>query len=383
MRTLCFHLAGPVLGAALVAACGGSTSPVTGASGAPSSSGTSTNPPDDTSQPPAGACSDGATDIEVSSQDLNGFPPYAVSECSLVYVNASGALVLRDLATKKESTIAPSTERPRRPALSKDVVTWEADIGSARVVRTYLRNGGEPVAQTVTGAFAMAGEPRVSGRTIVFTAWPTVDERSDSDVWTRDVTTGETRMVVGGAAQQRFADISETAIAVTDFSEDPDGTYNGAGDLADIVVYDRKTQAITRRPANGKQAFPMLGDGDLLAYLEWVEIHPEPKLVSYGLSVGPAFGQHAEDQSIAQVTYMSSEYARPAVNGKTIEWVANPDGKTTLFRAPLDRSSPPVKVSGLDDLRLFAPAPAKGFTVLATAQMTSSSLTPRLRGIVR
>lgn len=373
----------PVLGVLSVCAlfaCGGSTS--TQGPG-PGPAGTTTPPPD--GQPPAATCSEGASDVAVVSEDLNGYPPYASSGCTLAYVSTSGALVLRDLATKNETVLAPAAERPRRPALSSDLVAWEAEEGGVRVVRAYVRTANAPAAVTVKGRFTMAGEPRVNGHAMVFTAWQSTVERSDTDVWIYDALTGEAKLAIGGAAQQRFADISAKVIVATDFAEDADGFYDGSGgDLADIVVVDRATGQITKRAAPGKQAFPMLGDDDLLAYLEWGTVHPEPKLVAYDLKVGPLFGQPAADRTIANVTYMSSEYARPAVAGRMLEWVANPDGRTALYRAPLDGSSAPVRVSGLDDLQLFAPAPSSGFTVLATSPRAGAGgLSPKLRGVVR
>lgn len=361
-------------------ACGGSAS----TQGPGASSSGSTTPPD-TQQPPAATCSEGASDIAVLGEDLNGYPPYASSGCSLAYVSTSGELVLRDLASKKETVLAPASDRPRRPAMSSELVAWEAEQGRTRVVRAYLRNAVAPAAVTVKGQFAMAGEPRVNGHAMVFTAWTSAVERSDTDVWVYDALTQEARLAIGGAAQQRFADISAKVIVATDFSEDADGFYDGSGgDLADIVVVDRATGQITKRSAPGKQAFPMLGDDDLLAYLEWGSVHPEPKLVAYDLKVGPLFGQPTGDRTIANVTYMSSEYARPAVAGRTLEWVANPDGRTALYRAPLDGSAPPARVGGLDDLQLFAPSPTSTFTVLATSPRAGAGgLSPKLRGVVR
>lgn len=362
----------------MMSACGGESGRTDAPAPAPTASSSSGTP-----SPGAVACAEGASDVAVSSEDLNGYPPYAAEGCSLVYVSRAGELVLRDLATRAEEIIAESAERPRRPAMSKELVAWEGEEGGVRVVRV-LRRAPRAAAYTVAGAFAMAGEPRVRGDAVVFTAWAQAVERSDSDVWLHVASARETKLAIGGAGQQRFADVSEKVIVATDFSEDPDGTYDGGGaDLADLLVLDRPTGRITKRTAPGKQAFPMLGDGDLLAYLEWVTIHPEPKLVAYDLKVGAVFGQPGADRLVANVTFMSSEYARPAVSGRMLEWVANPDGRTALYRVPLDGSASPARVSGLDDLQLFAPAPANGFTVLATSVRASGGGSPMLRGVAR
>ena len=131
---------------------------------------------------------------------------------------------------------------------------------------------------------------------MVFTTWTTADPLGDTDVALYLLSTQEVVPVVSRPSQQRFAEISETHIVFTDFSEDPDGHYDAnSNDLADIGVYDRATHEITIRALAGKQAFPLLLAGGSLAYLhwDWVEVHPEPKLAAYHLRVGslaPAVG---------------------------------------------------------------------------------------------
>jgi hypothetical protein len=362
--------------AALALSCGDRASDSVGTPPAPSASGP---------VPPTPGCDPtSATDIEVSGADLDGFPPYAVGGCTLVYVSRTGDLVARDLASRAETKVAAAAERPRRPAASADLIAWEADEGGHSVVR--VRASG--VVRTVPGAFASSGEPRVNGSTVAFTAWKGPAATDDTDVWVFDAKTGESKEAIGGAGQQRFADISAKYVAVTDFSEDSDGTFdNNERDVADIRVLDRASGTITSRPLPGKQSFPMLGDSDVLAYLEWEGIHPEPKLVTFVLRTGNVLDNPTADRTIATVKYLSSQYARPALAGSIIEWVANPDGRTTLWRAPADGSALPVAVRGLDDLRLYAPAPTssgtdRGFTVLATSRGASDSI-PRLRAVAR
>jgi hypothetical protein len=332
-----------------------------------------------------------AQDLAVASDDLNGYPPYALAQCSLVYLGSGGDLILRDLATKEEVTLAPASDNPRRPSASIDpgsstptlVVVWESTLAGASVVRVRY---GERTS-TVTGDFVMATEPRVREHFVAFTAWKGTTPQDDTDVWLFDASSGAARLVIGGSAQQRFADVSTTHVVATDFSEDPDGRFDGTNDLADIIVFEIASGAVTRRAAPNKQAFPMLSKGGTLAYLSWNAIHPEPKLQSYELKAGPLFGDPAADKTIADVSYVSSDPTRPAMAGETIEWVANPDGVTSLYRAPADGSASPLRVSGLDDLMLYAPAPSSGtkvsFTVLAAAAVSGTDHTPRLRAVSR
>ncbi len=370
----------------LAAGCGGRAAD--DPSPAPSPSGAT---PPGTTPPVAGTCESGASDIAVSSTDLNGFPPYAAAGCTLVYISSAGDLVSRDLASRKETVIAPSSERPRRPTASPDLVAWEADVQGVAVVR--VRKTGSEATTTVVGRFVTAGEPRASGSSVAFTAWMGPSKGDDTDIWLYDAASGAAQLAIGGAGQQRFADLSSRYVVASDFGEDPDQRFDNDGrDLSDIVVVDRTSGVVTTRRAPGKQAFPMLaqiGGDDVLAYLAWSGIHPEPKLTAYALKGGPILGDPAADKTIAEVKYLSSEYARPAAVLGTIEWIANPDGRTTLYRAPADGSAPPTAVQGLDNLHLFAPAPSRGvsggFTVLATLRAggPTTEAAPRLLAVPR
>jgi hypothetical protein len=299
-------------------------------------------------------------------------------------VNSAGALVARDLSTRAEVTIAPAAEHPRRPTVSAEVVAWEADQNSRSVVRVLASAAGS-TARTIEGAFASAGEPRASGSSVAFTAWNGPSSADDTDVWLCDATTNEAHVVLGGPGQQRFPDLSSAFVAASDFSEDPDGRYDRDGqDLSDIILLDRATGAVTKRALPGKQAFPMLADDGVLAYLSWSGIHPEPKFENYELRSGRIVGDPAADLSISKVVYAGAEPARPTVVGSIIEWVANPDGTTTLYRAPVDASGAPAAVKGLESFHLHAPAPTTaGFTIVATSRVGASEIVPRLRAVPR
>ncbi len=238
--------------------------------------------------------------------------------------------------------------------------------------------------RTVTGAFAAAGEPRAAGTSVVFTAWTGPDAAGDTDIWLFDATTGETRLALGGPGQQRFADVSSRYVVASDFGEDPDGRFDGnETDVADLVVLDRASGIISARRLPGKQSFPILGEDDTVAYLEWANIHPEPKLQAYAVKSDPLQGAPAADRTIAAVRSLSTTYTRPVLAGATLEWVANPDGVTRLYRAPRAGSAAPAVVRGLEGLRLYAPASAGGFTVLAVAPQIATAALPRLRAVAR
>ncbi|WP_437681691.1 hypothetical protein [Sorangium sp. So ce131] len=290
----------------------------------------------------------------------------------------SGDLKLRDLGTGEELLLAPAAEEPRRPALAGDVVAWEATENGTRVVRA--RWGGET--RTIPGPFDHAGEPRVEGDAVVLTGWLTTDEAGDTDIFLYEPGQAEAVRVASGPGQQRFPDITATHVAFADFSEDLDGRFDqDARDLADIVVYDRRTGRAAPRPREGKQAFPMLGAGEKVAYLEWAPIHPEPKFDQFELLIGDIAAPGSGDAVAARIEMGGAPYVLPAVRGELVEWVERPaEGEVSLRRRPVDLSAAADEVPGLSGLELFGPSASATITVLA-ARSPGGEL--ELRGIAR
>ncbi len=312
--------------------------------------------------------------VEVADVDLDGFPSYSVDGCQLAYVSAkTGELRLRDLTTGKESVIDDGAEGPRRPSLAGDVLAWESAKHLVRV-----RHGG--TITIVSGSFNLAGEPRATSDAVVFTGWLGADTGSDSDVFLYQVSKGTSTAVAAGPGQQRFADVSATHVAVSDFSEDPGGVYTGDGaSQADIIVFDRATLTPTVRSAPGKQAFPMLGSSGTLSYLEWVVVHPIPKLQEYTLRAVPLATPAASGVKIADV--QSDQAMRPTARAGVAEWVVRWQGVSSLYRAALDGSTAPQKQDLGGAAVLHAPSSSSSMTVLAVRQTTAS--TPVLVAIPR
>jgi hypothetical protein len=326
-------------------------------------------------------CAGANVDVEVATEDLEIYPPYATAGCTLVYVAPSGELLVRDVVTGAESRIAGAAERPRRPSVTSSLVVWEATVGGRDVVRARRRADD---AERTFDAHAAVREPRANGSALSFTAFAGFDPRADTDVWIVDGWDAEPRLLLGGPGQQRFAELSATHAAVTDFSEDPDGTFDDAEtDLSDIVVLDRATGAATRRRAEGKQAFPVLLDGGLLAYLSWRGIRPEPKLLSYELRAGSIAGDPGADQLIVKVESAAARWVRPSGTGRVLEWVEAGTNGSRLFRAPADGSTAPLAVPGLERVRLSAPIAAASFTLVATTPLSGGARPPRLGALAR
>ena len=316
------------------------------------------------------ACGARVDGIEVSTVDLDAFPPYAIDGCVLVYVSPSGELVRRDLASGKETTLAAATEKPRRPALSGPVTAWEATENGNGVVRVRVGD----TTTTIAGSFDHAGEPRATLDAVVFTGWLSAAADGDTDVFVWKTSASAPELVLGGAGQQRFADISPTHVAVSDFSEDPGGHYTGDGtSLADVVLVDRTTGKQIRRQLAGKQAFPMLGSEGSLAYLEWLDVHPVPKLQDYTIRAVPLATPTAPATEVAHV--MSYESVRPTVAAGHAEWVSRDSAGNSLYQADFAGSGPvQVPLQGISTVH--APISTARLTILAVRPMIDS--VPRL-----
>jgi hypothetical protein len=329
--------------------------------------------------PDAGSCTAASAEgIAVTEVDAYGgipyslgYPPYAIDGCRLVYVarpeagTMDGELRLRDLGSGTETVLAPAAERPRRPALAGDVVAWEATEGGKTVVRVSAMGA----VKTLSGPFDHAGEPRVAEGAVVFTAWLAADDHGDTDVYLYQPATDAVTAVATGPAQQRWADVSATHVAWTDFVEDPDGAFGDAStDAADIVVLDRATGIATPRKMAGKQAFPLLGAEGKIGYLDWGLVHPEPKFSEYDLRLGDLGAAVDADVTVDHIVTLSP-YVRPAARGTLIEWVSSPSagGPTSLFRRGVDLASPAETVSGFEGMSVFGPSAAETITLVGAS----------------
>ena len=236
--------------------------------------------------------------------------------------------------------------------------------------------------RTVTGAFDHAGEPRATSDAVVFTGWLGANDDGDTDVFLARAAGGLAELVAGGAGQQRFADVSETHVALSDFSEDPDGVYSGDGTSpSDLVVIERANGSVQRKQAPGKQAFPLLGVSGRVIFLEWIGVHPVPKFQEYTLRALELRALDAEPVTLASVK-SDRPTVRPVARAGFVEWVERQvDTASRLYRAELDRPGAPMTVSGLDGLELFAPAASNTTTIIAVQPLGGGA--PTLRAVGR
>jgi hypothetical protein len=313
--------------------------------------------------------------------DPLGYPPYALDGCTLVYVTpvdgARGELRVRDLATGVEELLAPSADAPSRPAVSGSTIAWEVTVAGKSQVR--VRQTG--TVRTIEGPFDHAGEPRAARGAVVFTAWLGPNDTDDTDVFVYDAEAKTATPLATGRGQQRFADISDTHVAITDFAEDPNGRFDEMMSIADISVFERATGRRIDRSLPGKQAFPMLGTNGRVGYLEWRLIHPEPKFSEFFIKSGLIDGSPDVDRNIkgADVVKTDPAYVRPSVHGSEVDFIDTTSGSPQLFRATLDDASAPALVRDAPAGSLVGPVAAASMTLVGV----SSGGSFLLRGVAR
>jgi hypothetical protein len=310
---------------------------------------------------PDSSCALAARGIAIhAAWDPLGYPPYALDACNLAYIAVDGTLQLRDLASGLEQRIDDAESSPRRPTMAHGTLAWEVELEGRSQVRIRAPSG----TVTLSGAFDHAAEPKACRDAVAFTAFAAMASDSDTDVLLYDVTRGTIEVVFGGAGQQRFADISEQFVAGSDFSEDPNGTFDPAGSLADIVLLTRADGQLIRRAKAGKQAFPMLGDDGVLSYLHWNEVHPEPKFNRFDLFVGRGDTAPESDVLLRDIQTDPS-YVRPSIRGAVVDFVDTSSGRPTLYRAALAPLAEPVLMAqGSATERLLGPTGTEAWTVL-------------------
>jgi hypothetical protein len=307
--------------------------------------------------------------------DPLGYPPYALDGCTLVYVapaDGGGALHLRDLATGTDVELEPAASQPRRPALSGDVIAWEiGELTKSQVRVSYQGN-----VQTLTGDFDHAAEPRATANAVVFTAFLGPNPTDDSDVYLYDVNGDGPSPVAAGAGQQRFADVSLTHVAVTDFSEDPRGYFDEYESIADLVIIDRNSGLATPRKRAGKQAFPLLGSDLGLVYLDWGAVHPEPKFSQFGLRAGVLDAPVDADYDVkAEGIRTDPAYLRPSLHGLNVDFVDTQNGTLGLYRFTLGSQQPPTPIPVAGAPQLLGPVASDAMTLIATLQGQTLALT--------
>lgn len=354
---------------------GGASANTAGSSGSANSAGSEAAGSAGASDDSCGSTSIGELEVYLSSSNWDplGYPPYAVDDCTLVYVAAgsdAGALHVRNLATGVDEVLETAQTKPRRPTVSGALIAWEAD--GANGSELHVRVDGN--IETVSGAFVRAEETRATDDAVVFTAFLGPNPNDDSDVYLFDARTGELSAIATGPGQQRFADVSPTHVAFTDFSEDPRGYFDEMGSVSDVAIVERASGQRSNRSSPGKQAFPLLGDNGVFAYLEWAAIHPEPKLGQFWLKAGRLDRPVSEDYNVkttGQVT-TNPAYVRPSLRGLKLDFIDQGSEGLALYRTLLSAPDTLIASKIAGSTQLFGPVAGERFTLLANQRSAQS-----------
>lgn len=304
--------------------------------------------------------------------DALGYPPYALEDCQLLYVASDRALYRRLLPDGPDELIEAASAKPRRPTLAGNVLAWEIDdeVGKSQVRVLYA-----DTKRTLRHGLDHGGEPRATRDAVVFTAFAGAQRSDDSDVYLYDVARDEIAPVAVGPGQQRFADVSETHVALTDFSEDPRGYFDEVASISDVLIVERSTGQRLLRHLTGKQAFPLLGrDGELL-YLDWGAVHPEPKFSQFWLKSGTIAQAPEQDASVtAEQVRTDPAYVRPSLHGSNVDYIDTRAGMVGLYRVTLGRLDAPSVTSLGTASQLLGPVAGDTLTLVATRQGDSLTL---------
>jgi hypothetical protein len=226
------------------------------------------------------------------------------------------------------------------------------------------------VTRTLSGEFERAGEPRVCADAVVFTAFSGEEPSSDSDVYLYDVAGDELLPIAPGPGQQRFADVSLTHVALTDFSEDPAGYFDETQSISDVVVVHRESGEAVTRKAPGKQAFPLLASDGTVVYLHWGSVHPEPKFSQFWLKAGkPGEPVELDLDLKGEVVRTDPAYVRPSLHGTDVDFVDTVASVVGLYRVSLtDLGAPVATVVPGGAARLLGPVAAAALTLVSRSQ---------------
>jgi len=269
---------------------------------------------------------------------------------------------LRNRGSGEARELEPAAANPRRPAVAGDVIAWEIGDGATSQVRVrYLDD-----TRTLSGDFDHATEPRVTGDAVVFTAFKGPNPHDDTDVYLYDVVKQTLSSIAPGPGQQRFADVSLSHVAMSDFSEDPRGYFDEYDSIADVVIFERQSGVLTPRKRPGKQAFPLLGSDGALVYLDWGAVHPEPKFSQFGLRAGIVDAPLDADYDIAAGdVHTDPAYVRPSLHGVHVDFVDTRAGAVGLYRFTLGSNQTPTPAPIAGATRLLGPVATDTMTLLS------------------
>jgi len=262
-----------------------------------------------------------------------------------------GDLWTIDLVTGARAplVIAPGVQKD--PVLEGDRLVWADSRGGDFDLWTLVFEGGAAGTPTLLrGGPGNQDEPALSGARLVWIGRDAAPHTAlEAEVWTRDLAAADgaisERRLTFDAAEQTQPDVDGDRVVWADFSLSPAARYLPENDPlknnADILGIDLTTDErfeVTRDLS--KQLRPAI-DGDVVAWLDWRGINPEPKYSEFQVYVR-RFGELVE-RRLAWSSWDRPElWRRPAVTDDLVVFIAEP----TVASAPYVTSVLAVHVDG-------------------------------------
>lgn len=255
-----------------------------------------------------------------------------------------GDLWMIELTTGRRSPLVIGAGVQKDPVLEGDRLVWADSRGGDFDLWTLVFTDGVAGAPTLLrGGPGNQDEPALSGARLVWIGRDAPPHTAlEAEVWTRDLAaddpaTSERRLTFD-AAEQTQPDVDGDKVVWADFSLSPAARYLPENDPlknnADILGIDLgsdETFEVTRDLS--KQLRPAI-DGDVVAWLDWRGINPEPKYSEFQVYVR-RFGDLVE-RRLAWSSWDRPElWRRPAVSDGIVVFIAEPTAATSFVTSVL------------------------------------------------
>jgi len=262
----------------------------------------------------------------------------------------NGDIWMMRLDTGHKSVLVAAPGEQRDPVLDGDRLVWADRRGGDFDLWTLTFSGdvpGEPV--LLRGGRGDQDQPAISGTRVV---WIGRDREPysalEAEVYTMDLAVADSeRRLTNDGAEQTQPDIDGDRIVWADYSPSPDLRYLDINDPlrnnADILGFDLATNtAFTMTNDPSKQLRPAI-DKDVVAWLDWRGINPEPKYSEFQVFVR-RIGEPVERRLAWSSWSRPDLWKRPAVADGVVLFIAEPSalgaGVTSVLAVDADGGEP-------------------------------------------
>lgn len=250
-------------------------------------------------------------------------------EGDLVVWSDDGDLFLWDGATRTPLVVGPGIAKD--PTIADGRLVWADNRGGDFDLWTMtLSPRGTPT--LLRGGAGDQDQPVLDGSRLVWIGTDTLPHTPrEAEVYTADLAVaGSERRLTNDPYEQTQPDVSGTRIVWADFAHSPDAMYIDVADPlrnnADIYGWDLAGDSgfIVTQEAT-KQLRPAI-DGEVVVWLDWRGINPEPKYSEFQVYVRRLSDQGpTAERRLAWSSWSRPElWRRPAVSGDTVVFIAEP-----------------------------------------------------------